>query len=231
MTGQAYFSRILVIDAEQTGLRVEHDSLAGEETAQMTAQGKVFGRPGRNPVRPVHQPNPVGDLERQFEIVRGEENRLVRASRQMVEQLHDLHLTRKIKESSRFVQEDHGRFLGQCLSDHDLLPFPVRQGVNHAGGQVLDPYQGDRFFHDSLVLFRKSSPETGVGAAPHLDQFPHGHIPDVTFLCQDNPDRRAQLFVRIAVHITSQDGNLAFQFRLEGRQRTQECRLPDSVRS
>lgn len=53
----------------------------------MATQGKVFGRTGRNPVRPVHQPNLVGDLERQFEVVCGEENRLIRASCQMVEQL------------------------------------------------------------------------------------------------------------------------------------------------
>lgn len=117
MPDQAYFFRIPVIDAEQAGLRVEHDSLAGEETAQVAAQGEVFGRTRRNPVRPVHQPNLVGDLERQFEIVRGEENRLVRASRQMVEQLHDLHLARKIEESSRLVQKDNRCFLSQCLGD------------------------------------------------------------------------------------------------------------------
>ena len=222
MPDQAYFFRIPVIDAEQSRSPCRTRFPCGRRNrSRWPLRARSSGVPGRNPVRPVHQPNPVGDLERQFEVVRGEENRLIHAPCQMMEQLHDLHLARKIKESSRFVQEDHGRFLGQCLGNHDLLPFPVRQGVDHAGGQVLDPYQGDRFFHDLLVLLAQPPPETGVGAAPHLDQFPHGHIPDVTFLRQDNPDRRAQLLVRIAVHITSQDGNLAFQFRLEGRQRTQ----------
>ena len=197
----------------------------------MATQGKVFGHTGRNPVRPVHQPNLVGDLERQFEVVCGEENRLICTSCQMVEQLHNLHLARKIEESGRLVQKDNRCFLSQRLGDHDLLPFSVRQGVHHAGGQVLDPYQGDRFFHDLLVLLVQPSPETGVGTASHLDQFPHGHIPDVTLLRQDHTDRRAQFLVRITVHITPQDGDLAFQLRLESRQRAQKRRLPDSVRS
>lgn len=159
VTGQTYLSRILVIDTEQAGLRVEHDPLAGEETAQMATQGKVFGRTGRNPVRPVHQPNLVGDLERQFEVVCGEENRLICASCQMVEQLHDLHLTRKIEESGRLVQKDNRCFLSQRLGDHDLLPFSVREGMHHAGGQVLDPYQSDRFFYDLLVLLAQPPPK------------------------------------------------------------------------
>ena len=46
MPDQAYFFRIPVIDAEQAGLRVEHDSLAGEETAQVAAQGEVFASDG-----------------------------------------------------------------------------------------------------------------------------------------------------------------------------------------
>ena len=58
-------------------------------------------------------------------------------------------------------------------------------------------------------------PETGIGTAPHPDQFPHRHIPDITFLRQDHTDRRTQFLVRIIVHITPQDGDLAFQLRLE----------------
>ena len=48
--------------------------------------------------------------------------------------------------------------------------------MHHAVCQMGNAYQGDGFVHHSLVLFRKSSPETGVGATPQTYQFYDGVI-------------------------------------------------------
>ena len=159
------------------------------------------------------------------------ENRLVRLPAELVKQLHHLYFTGKIKESCRFIQIDDGSFLGERLGYHHLLPFTVTQRMHHAVCQMGNAYQGDGFVHHSLVLFRKSSPETGVGATPQTYQFYDGHIAYIALLRQHHTNDARKLLVGIVPNLFSFNKYVSSKFWLEGRQRTKQRGLPHSISS
>lgn len=114
-----------VVDAEEARLLIEGDALALEEVVERTVEGQVFGCTDGDAPLAVHEPDLVGDLEGQLEVVGRHEDGLAHCPRELVEQLHDLHFAGEVEEGGWLVEEDDRRLLRQGFGDHHLLPFPV----------------------------------------------------------------------------------------------------------
>ena len=114
-----------VVDAEEARLLIEGDALALEEMIERAVEGQILGSADGDAPLAVHEPDLVGDLEGELEVVGRHEDGLAHCPRQLMEQLHDLHLAGEVEKSGRLIKKNNRRLLRQGFGDHHFLPFPV----------------------------------------------------------------------------------------------------------
>ena len=187
-TGKAYLRGIFIIHPEQSALRIEHNAFAGKETTKTAVQRKILRRTDSYPIRLIHQPDFVGNLQSQFKIVRREKNSLVRPSAEVMQQLHHFHFAGKVEESGRLIQINHRRLMSQRFGYHHFLTFAVAQRMHHAVCQMRDADQSNGVFHHMLVLLCQHAPKTCIRGASQPHQFRNGHIAEVALLRQHHTD-------------------------------------------
>ena len=223
----------VIIDpyAIKPAMCVKIDATPFKETGQAPLQGQIL-RDARGYPRPlIHQPDTVGYLESQIQVMRREENRLVGSLHQTIKQLHDFHLAGIIKESRRLVQEDNRSLLREGLGNHHLLPFAIRERMHHAPRQVPDVYQVYGLLHLALILRAQRPPETGIRTPAHTDQVRHAHVADLALLGQHHANQPAQLLIRIFRDIFTQQIDFARKFGLESGKGAEQGRLPHPIGS
>ena len=85
-----------------------------------------FGVPTEKTVL-LHQPEIVGELQRQLYIVGGEQDCLVLLVCQAAEHLKGFYLAGEIEEGGRPVENDDAGLLGKRLGYHRLLALAIAQ--------------------------------------------------------------------------------------------------------
>ena len=218
-----------VVDAEEARLLIEGDPLALEEVVERTVEGQVFGCADGDAPLAVHEPDLVGDLEGQLEVVGRHEDGLAHCPRELVEQLHDLHLAGEIEERGRLVEENDRRLLREGLGDHHLLPLAVAQGLDHAVGEMADLYVLESLADDLPVLLAERAPETGVGTAAEADQLLDAHVADLALVGQHHADHPREPLVRVFVQRAAHQSDLAAQRGLEAGKGAEQGRFARPV--
>ena len=186
--------RVVVrMDSVKSALLVESDAPSLEEAGEVSLQRQVLGRAARDSRLAVHQPDTVGNFQRQIEVVRREEDGFVGCLHQPVEELHDFDFARVIQKGGGLVEEDYRCLLRQRFGNHHFLAFPVRERVNHAVRQLLDTDETQGVGYFPPVFVGQPSPEAGIGAPSHADQIFDAHVPDFALFGQYDADEPAQL--------------------------------------
>ena len=111
----------------------------------------------------LHQPETVGELQRQLYIVSGEQDCLVLLVCQAAEHLKGFYLAGEIEEGGRLVENDDAGLLGKRLGYHRLLALAIAQLGDVALGEVTDADLMDGFIYYLLICRSKGAPEIGVG--------------------------------------------------------------------
>ena len=159
----------------------------------------------------------ISQLQRQFDIVGGQEDGLLLVVSQPPQQLHDFHLAGEIEEGRGLVEIDDGGLLGKGLGYHDLLAFAIAERMDHTVLQVADTNQPDGLADLLLVVGRQGAPESGIGRAPHAYHFVDRHIAHLWLFGQHDAYDATQLAVAIVSERTVLAGNqdVAGEGRLE----------------
>ena len=77
----------------------------------------------------------VGELEGDFKVVGGADDRLVRFRREMLQEEGGLAAVGPVKEGCGLVKEDDGGVLGNGAGDGGHLAFAVGHGAEHPAGE------------------------------------------------------------------------------------------------
>ena len=142
--------------------RVEPDAVAIDESREGTIGGKRSrGADGETVL--LHQPETVGELQRQLYIVGGEQDCLVLLVCQAAEHLKGFYLAGEIEEGGRLVEDDDAGLLGKRLGYHRLLALAIAQLGDAALGEVGDADLVDGFIYYLLICRSQGAPEIGVG--------------------------------------------------------------------
>ena len=218
-----------VVDAEEARLLIEGDTLALEEMIERTVEGQILRRADSDAPLAVHEPDLVGDLEGQLEVVGRHEDGLAHCPRELVEQLHDLHFAGEIEEGGWLVEEDDRRLLRKGLGDHHLLPLPIAQGLDHAAGEMADLYVLESLADNLPVLLAERAPKAGVGAAAEADQLLDAHVADLTFVGQHDANHSREALVRVFAERSAHQADLAAQRGLESGKGAEQGRFARPV--
>ncbi len=218
-----------VVDAEEARLLIEGDALALEEMIERAVEGQILGSADGDAPLAVHEPDLVGDLEGQLEVVGRHEDGLAHFPRQLMEQLHDLHFAGEVEKSGRLVEEDDRCLLREGFGDHHLLSLAVAQGLDHAVGEMADLYVLESLADDLPVLLAERSPEAGVGAAPEADQLLDAHVADLALVGQHHADHPREPLVRVFAQRAAHQSDLAAQWGLEAGKGAEQGRFARTV--
>ncbi len=218
-----------VVDAEEARLLIEGDALALEEVVERAVEGQVFGCADGDAPLAVHEPDLVGDLQGQLEVVGRHEDGLAHCPRELVEQLHDLHFAGEIEEGGRLVEEDDRRLLREGFGDHHLLSLAVAQGLDHAMGEMADLNVLESLADDLPVLLAERAPKTGVGAAAEADQLLDAHVADFALVGQHHADHPREPLVRVFAQRAAHQSDLAAQWGLEAGKGAEQGRFARPV--
>lgn len=141
------------------------NAAALHQAAQCALLGKLLRCADAQAVFAVHQPEAVGRLKRQFQVVGGKEDGLSRLAADAAQQQHGLHLAGEVEKGGWLVKDNDGSLLCQCLGYHYLLPLAIAEGVNHAPAQRLDAHLADGLADHVAVVGCQRAEEARVGRA------------------------------------------------------------------
>ena len=218
-----------VVDAEEARLLIEGDALALEEMVERAVEGQILGSADGDAPLAVHEPDLVGDLEGQLEVVGRHEDGLAHCPRELVEQLHDLHFAGEVEKSGRLIKKNNRRLLREGLGDHHLLPLAVAQGLDHAVGEMADLNVLESLADDLPVLLAERAPKTGVGAAAEADQLLDAHVADLALVRQHHADHPREPLVRVFAQRAAHQSDLAAQWGLEAGKGAEQGRFARPV--
>ena len=128
-----------------------------EKSRQTAVGSQLIGCADRQFPAWLHEPQTVGQLQSELQIVRGKEDGLVGLMSQTMQQLQHIHLAGIVQEGGWLVEIDDGRLLSQCLGNHGFLPLAVAQRTDVAVGQLFNAH-----LTDGLI----TTDEVGVAEPP-----------------------------------------------------------------
>ena len=175
------------------------------------------------------QPQAVGELQGEFEVMGGQEYRLLRLVGQLPQEEQHVDLRWVVEECRRFVKIDYGCLLCQCLRYHHLLSLAVTKRLYHALGEMCDACLGDALGHYLAVVVVQRSPEAGIWRASETNQFGNGDVLYVGLRGEHHSDEARHLLVGERLQLFPVDGDAAAEGWLEGAQGSQQGALADAV--
>lgn len=114
-----------------------------------------------------HEPDDVGRLKGEVELVGGDEDGSLGLVRQATEEEKRFDAVGEVEMRSGLVEQDEGRLLGERFGDECALLLAIGKLVEIAVGLVSHFGLFERVADAVFVLFREAAEEGGVGVTAH----------------------------------------------------------------